>query len=73
MGEIMKYKGTIEELKSLITSAGVSIDNDSDHGNFHQVKIVGGAIINWYPTTGTVQFQGKAEAKAKLQKIWSLS
>ncbi len=28
-------------------------------GNMEQFKWDGGAVMNWFPTTGTLQFQGK--------------
>lgn len=32
-----------------------------------QIKTEDGAVLNWWPSTGTLQFQGKKEARTKLE------
>lgn len=63
----MKHKGSFEDLKTMVRGIGREITFSGVSGNAHQIKTEDGAILNWYESTGTVQFQGKQEAKAKLE------
>jgi predicted nucleotide-binding protein len=63
----MKHKGSFEDLKIMVRGVGREITSAGMSGNAHQIKTEDGAILNWYESTGTVQFQGKQEAKAKLE------
>jgi predicted nucleotide-binding protein len=66
----VKHTGTLDDLKTLIQGCGFRVDEvlDTEHG--HQVRTTEGAIINWYPTTGTVQIQGKKVVKERLIEAW---
>lgn len=63
----MKHKGTFEDLQTMVRGVGCEITFAGMSGNAHQIKTQDGAILNWYESTGTVQFQGKQEAKTKLE------
>ena len=63
----MKHKGSFEDLKTMVKGIGRTITSAGLSGNAYQIKTEDGAILNWYESTGTVQFQGKPEAKAKLE------
>lgn len=63
----MKHKGSFEDLKTLVRGVGREITHCGPSGNAQQIKTDDGAVINWYESTGTVQFQGTPEAKKKLE------
>lgn len=63
----MKHKGSFEDLKTMVRGVGREIVSAGPSGNAHQIKTEDGAILNWFESTGTVQFQGKQEAKSKLE------
>lgn len=63
----MKHKGTFEDLKTLVRGVGREITHSGPSGNSHQIKTGDGAVINWFESTGTVQFQGATAAKKKLE------
>lgn len=62
----MKFKGTRENLIAKIESLGYEFDT-RDAGSAVQIKTIDGAILNWYPTTGTVSYQGDTTASAQLK------
>ena len=61
-----KYNGTINELKDVVKSAGIQGEWESE-GSKQTFRSVGGGILNWWPN-GTVQFQGKPDVKAVLER-----
>lgn len=63
----MKHKGTFEDLKTMVRAVGREITQSGPSGSAQQIKTSDGAVINWYETTGTVQFQGGKDAKQKLE------
>ncbi len=63
----MKHKGSFEDLKTLVRGVGREIAHSGPSGSAHQIKTEDGAVINWYESTGTVQFQGAPEARKKLE------
>lgn len=59
----LKFSGSFEELKvKLIPLAGKWDELESNKA----VLRLDGAIMNWYPSTGTIQFQGKGPKKSEL-------
>lgn len=54
---VTKFKGTYEELKALIIKKGCD-GVWSDILNGKQLKIADGGILNWFPATGKINFQG---------------
>lgn len=62
----MKFNGTFEELKSktsIILGEWVDLN-----ANQKQFRTVAGGVINWWPSTGTLQIQGKLEVKGQLEE-----
>ncbi|MBS0995910.1 TIR domain-containing protein [Gluconobacter cerinus] len=64
----MKHKGTFEDLKTMVRGVGREITHSGPCGSTQQIKTSDGAVINWYESTGTVQFQGEKTAKQKLEQ-----
>ena len=67
----MKHHGSIEDLLTIIKGCGFIILEVRDQEYGHQIKTQDGAIINWFPSTGTLQVQGKKEAKNRLSEAWA--
>ena len=67
----MKHTGTLDDLLTTIKGCGFSIDQTLDQEHGHQVRTVEGAIVNWYPSKGTLVFQGPREQREKIQSAWS--
>lgn len=61
-----KYTGTIDELKALIESTGIQGELQSDRKGMQTFRSVDGGVLNWW-SNGTIQFQGKPDAKAILE------
>jgi len=66
----MKHNGTLDDLKTIVQGCGFTISEVKEQDNSNQVKTNEGAIINWYPSTGTLSFQGKKAPKDKLTEAW---
>lgn len=62
----MKFKGSRDELIGKIQSLGYSIET-RDVGNQVQIKTSDGAILNWYSSTGTINYQGDPTASKRLE------
>lgn len=62
----MKFKGSRELLIEKIRSLGYSIDIQ-DITSGVQIKTTNGAILNWYPSTGTLSYQGDIAASEQLK------
>jgi len=60
------FKGDFEELKQKISMAGFT-GEWLDNNNMKRFNSKSGAILNWYPSTGTLQCQGNPEDSKKLQ------
>lgn len=63
----MKYRGTIEELKGLVERAGIRGEWKEDGQGKHSFRSIEAGVINWWPSTGTLNVQGPADAKLKLE------
>jgi len=62
----MKFKGTREDLIAKIQSLGYGLET-RDTGAAVQVKTSDGAVLNWYSSTGTINYQGDAAASTQLK------
>ncbi|WP_199052533.1 anti-phage dCTP deaminase [Aquitalea sp. ASV15] len=60
----LKFTGTYEELKQELSSLAGTWD-DSQPGK--KVLRLNGGVMNWFESTGTIQFQGKGDGKAQLE------
>ncbi|MCO1372482.1 hypothetical protein L0Z42_18455 [Burkholderia multivorans] len=63
----MKFKGTQETIEEKIQSLGYQYEVKAA-GSGIQFRTTDGAVLNWYPSTGTINFQGDASASAKLNE-----
>jgi predicted nucleotide-binding protein len=64
----MKHQGSLDDLETHIRGCGFSIERVENIEHGHRIKTSEGAFVNWYPSTGTVAIQGKAEPKRKLEE-----
>ena len=62
-----KFKGELDELKALIAGAGIEGAWKEEAGGKHSFKSKADGVLNWWPGTGTLQFQGQADGKAALE------
>lgn len=62
-----KYRGTLEELKALIECAGICGNwADDAHGKY-TFRSEEDGVLNWWPSTGTMNLQGSDNAKMRLE------
>jgi len=62
----MRFTGNFDELKEKLSSLNeIGAWNDLND-NQKQFKHKNGGILNWYPSTGTLNFQGKGSAASEL-------
>lgn len=62
-----KFRGEFSELKSLVFDLGCKGRWESNKDQKQKVfRSEDGAILNWWPSTGTLQVQGPGEARVKL-------
>ena len=64
------FKGTFDELKTIIDSKGL-VGTWGSTGSCHQFRHGDGCIINWFSTTGKLQYQGPADARNGLFEVMS--
>jgi predicted nucleotide-binding protein len=66
-----KFKGSVDDLKERIEAAGIAGNWSGEGQSKHTFRTNGGAILNYWPSTGTVQLQGQEEAIAELTAAMS--
>lgn len=59
----LKFTGTFQELQSKLTSLSGQWDDSQSN---KKVLRLGTGILNWFESTGTIQFQGRGTDKEKL-------
>ena len=64
----MKYYSTVEDLEYLVTSCGFKIVKSVFKNHIAQLKLQTGAVLRYYTTTGTLQFQGDRDDAFKLKE-----
>ncbi|MFH0702447.1 MAG: anti-phage dCTP deaminase [bacterium] len=72
MNNNFKFIGSFEELKSKIgdmSDQGEWIDLNDNQKQFRHKSNKG--ILNWFPSTGTISFQGKQEGQLLLKDVFS--
>lgn len=69
---MQEFKGTFEDLQFVVSTQGCT-GKWSDVANGKQFKTNDGGILNWFPATGKINYQGSASAKAKLQTLLGVS
>jgi predicted nucleotide-binding protein len=62
-----KYHGSIEELRALLDNAGLKGAWDKEAQGKHTFRTKDSGVMNWWPSTGTLQIQGPADAKSRLE------
>lgn len=62
-----KFRGTIEELQSLVRAAGIAGDWDDDGQGKRSFRSKDGGVLNWWPLKGTINVQGAADARERLE------
>lgn len=63
-----QFFGEVDQLKQLVENAGyVGVWQHKEANNCHSFKARTGEMLNWWPGTGTVQFQGKSSDAMKAQ------
>jgi deoxycytidylate deaminase len=65
-GTQMRFVGTIDELKVKLSSLENG-DWKELNPNQYQYHHESGVILNWYPSTGTINFQGKSDPSLTLK------
>jgi hypothetical protein len=61
-----KVRGSLVELKAAVAACELEGEWLENTGNgFHSFRADTGEVLNWWPSTGTVQFQGKRQAEFK--------
>lgn len=67
----MKHHGSLEDLQTYILGCGFSVQRVDDIEYGHRITTAEGALVNWYPKTGSISIQGKSEAKQRLEEAWA--
>lgn len=65
----LKFYGSRQELKSFFDRTGLIGDWKSITPDKISYRFFNGAIVNWWPTTKSLQIQGPKEAKDKLMTM----
>lgn len=65
------FEGTAEDLMAKIAEAGISGEWATDGNGKHSFRSRKGGVLNFWPSKGTLQFQGKADPKSELEAIFS--
>ena len=64
------FYGTWEELKDLVSKIGIN-GNWRETERSKQFRTSFGGILNWYPSTCKIQYQGKGDARESLRLMLS--
>lgn len=64
-----EFKGSFDELQAMVSGFGC-VGSWTDIANGKQFKMKEGGILNWFPATGRINFQGPAAARDKLQQYF---
>jgi len=67
----MKHTGSLDDLKTIVEACGFKVSEVRDQDTCQQIRTEEGAILNWYPSTGTVSPQGQKKAKEKFIDAWA--
>ena len=65
------FDGSPDELRAKIDAAGIAGDWTDDGQGKHCFRSKKGGLINFWPSKGTLQFQGKAEPKGELEVVFT--
>jgi hypothetical protein len=57
---MLRFKGSLDELRKIVARFAIAGDWQlHTKSNHHRFRTRTGAILNWWPTTGAMNFQGK--------------
>jgi hypothetical protein len=57
---MFKFLGSLDELQDIVTRCAIPGEWSFHKKNrFYRFQATTGAILNWWPTTGTINFQGR--------------
>src|SRR5271168_4753478 len=61
-----KFKGPLDELKAAVAARDLDGEwSENTENSFHSFHAESGEVLNWWPSTETVQFQGKRQEEFK--------
>jgi deoxycytidylate deaminase len=63
----LRFSGTTEELKTRLDSMAKSGSWTEINPNQYQFRHPNGGVLNWYPSTGAINFQGQPAGRNALQ------
>jgi uncharacterized protein YjlB len=59
---MIKFRGSLDELKAAIAACELEGEwSENTTNGFHSFHAETGEVLNWWPRTRTVQFQGKSQ------------
>ena len=67
----IEFHDGLDELQRLINENGLTGDWSEDANGKHTFRSQGKGVLNYWPHTGTVQCQGRAEPRAELEAIFA--
>ncbi len=57
---MLKFKGLLDDLKRIVMRCAIPGEWSFHKKNrFYRFQVETGSILNWWPTTGTINFQGQ--------------
>ena len=65
-----KLDGTIDELQEVVAQSGLTGKWENDGKRKHTFRSDKGGLLNWWPSKGTLNFQGKPEGKEELEALF---
>ena len=71
MEKHVKHDGTLDDLRTIIDGCGFQVDKVDTQEHSYQLRTTEGAIVNWYPSTGTISVQGKRSAREQFSSAWA--
>lgn len=63
-----RFHGTLEQLDAVLVLAGRMGSWELMPAGYRRFVCRNGAILNWWPSTGTINFQGRPAARADLEQ-----
>jgi predicted nucleotide-binding protein len=62
-----KFRGKIEQLESAVAFSGIAGSWRAESDGSHRYDAVNEGILRWWPTTGSLSFQGPVPGRAELK------
>ncbi len=62
----MKFKGNIDQLRQRLDQCGLISNERLLAGNVHQFDFHNWAVVNWWPSSGLLEFKGPKKAKLEV-------